>query len=313
MRHSVLALLAFAVLAVPAQAATPPAVHTAPATGIGPLSATLNGDVNANGHATTIHFDYGTTKNYGKRTPAQAVGSGTTPVPVAAGISGLKSSTRYHFRLVAVSSAGTRRSGDRAFKTLPPTTTPAFTPNPVIYSKPYTIYGQLQGTGAGGAVVTLMTKGFPFTTPFSQFGNPVVSNADGTYTFPVTAALGTAQFQIHADTKPPIDSSILTVPVSSLISMHVRSHTRRGSRVRFAGTVLPSQNGLLVRIQKRTRSGSFHNIAHTTLKRRSSTSSKYSVRLRVRHGGTYRALVVSAGGIVYPGVSSAKSVRVTRH
>jgi hypothetical protein len=312
LRHFVLALLAFAVLAAPAQAATPPAVHTAPASGIGPLSATLNGDVNANGHATTIHFEYGITRSYGKRTPAQAVGSGTTPVPVSAGVSGLRSSTRYHFRLVAVSSAGTRRSGDRTFKTLPPTTTPAFAPNPVVYSKPYTIYGQLQGTGAAHAVVTLLTKGFPFTAPFSQFGNPVVSNADGTYSFPITAALGSAQFQIHADTKPPIDTSILSVPVSSLISMHVRSHARRGTRVRFAGTVLPAQNGLLVRIQKRTRDGRFHNVAHTTLKRRSSTSSKYSLKLRVRRTGTYRALVVSAGGLVYPGLSTAKSVRVTR-
>jgi hypothetical protein len=312
LRHSVLALLAFAVLAAPAQAATPPAVHSGPATGVGPLGATLNGDVNANGHATTIHFEYGTTKKYGKRTPAQAVGSGTTPVPVAAAVGGLRSSTRYHFRLVAVSSAGTRRSGDRTFKTLAPTTAPAFTPNPVVYSKPYTIFGQLQGTGAAHAVVTLMARGFPFTTPFSQFGNSVVSNADGTYTFPITAALGTAQFQIHADTKPPIDTSILTVPVSSLISMHVRSHARRGSRLRFAGTVLPAQNGLLVRIQKRTRSG-FHNVAHTTLKRRNAKSSKYSVTLRVRRTGSYRALVVSAGGLVYPGVSPAKRVRVTRH
>lgn len=313
MRHSVLALLAFAALAAPAQAATPPAVHTAPASGIGPLSATLNGDVNSNGHATTIHFEYGATKSYGKRTPGQAVGSGTTPVPVAAGVSGLKSSMRYHFRLVAVSSAGTRRSGDRTFRTLPPTTTPAFSPNPVTYTKPFTISGQLIGSGAGHAPVTLLARGFPFTLPFAKVGNSVLSNADGTYSFPITAAGGTTQYQIHADTKPPIDTSILTVPVSSLISMHVRSHARRGTRVRFAGTVLPSQNGLLVRIQKRARSGRFHNVAHTTLKRRTSTSSKYSVRLRVRRTGTYRAVVVSAGGLVYPGFSLAKSVRVTRH
>ncbi len=313
MRHSVLALLAFAVLAAPAQAATAPAVHSAPATGIGPLSATLNGDVNSNGHATTIHFEYGTTKKYGKRTPAQAVGAGTTPVPVSAAISGLKSSTRYHFRLVAVSSAGTRRSGDRVFKTLPPTTTPTFSPNPVVFSKPYTISGQLVGSGAAHATVTLLAKGFPFTAPFTKIGNSVVSNADGTYSFPFTASLGTAQFQIHADTNPPITTPILTVPVSSLISMHVRSHARRGTRVRFAGTVLPAQNGLLVRIQKRARSGGFHTVAHTTLKRRNASSSKYSLRLRVRRTGTYRAVVVSAGGLVYPGVSPAKSVRVTRH
>src|SRR5919197_1554467 len=117
MRHSVLALLSFAVLAAPAQAATAPAPHTAPATNVGPLSATLNGSVNANGHATTIHFEWGKTKKYGNRTPNQAVGAGTTPVPVAADIGGLKSATRSHFRLVATSGAGTKMSGDRSFKT----------------------------------------------------------------------------------------------------------------------------------------------------------------------------------------------------
>src|SRR6266480_3019466 len=124
MRHTVLALLSFAALAAPAQAATAPTPHGAPATNVGPLSATLNGSVNANGHATTIHFEYGTSKQYGQTTPKQEIGAGTTPIPVAASISGLKSGTRYHFRLVATSSAGTKRSGDRAFKTAPPTTTP---------------------------------------------------------------------------------------------------------------------------------------------------------------------------------------------
>jgi hypothetical protein len=312
-RHTVLALLSFAVLAAPAQAATAPTPHSAPATNVGPLSATLNGDVNANGHATTIHFEYGTTKKYGNRTPNQQVGAGTTPIPVSASISGLKSSARYHFRLVAVSNVGTRSSGDRSFKTAPPTTTPTITPAPVIFSRPFTVSGQLTGTGSAHATVTLLARGFPFTTPFAKLGNSVVSNADGTYSFPFTANLGTAQFQIHADTNPPITTPVVTMQVSSLISLHVTGHVRKGGLARFSGTVLPAQNGLLVKIQKRGRDGVFRTVAHTNLRHRNAGSSTFSRRLRIKRTGTYQAVVQSAGGLVYPGTSPAKSIKVRKH
>jgi hypothetical protein len=313
MRHTVLALLSFAVLAAPAQAATAPTPHGAPATNVGPLSATLNGDVNANGHATTIHFEYGPTKKYGHATPRQQVGAGTTPVPVAASISGLKSGTRYHFRLVAVSSAGSKASGDRSFKTAAPTTTPAFTPNPVIFSRPFTISGQLIGTGSAHATVTLLARAFPFTTPFGKIGNSVVSNADGTYSFGFTAAAATTQLQIRADTNPPITSPVVTMPVASLISLHVSGHVRKGRLARFSGTVLPAQDGLVVKIQKRGRDGVFHTVAHTNLRHRNSASSRYSRRLRLKRTGTYQAVVQSASGAVFPGTSPAKSIKVRKH
>jgi hypothetical protein len=313
MRHTVLALLSFALLAAPAQAATAPTPHSAPASNIGPLSATLNGDVNANGHATRIHFEYGTSKKYGQRTPNQDVGAGTTPIPVAASVSGLKSGTRYHFRLVAVSSAGTKRSGDRAFKTAPPTTTPTFTPNPVIFSRPFTISGQLTGTGSAHATVTLLGRPFPFTAPFTKIGNSVVSNADGTYAFPFTSAQATSQLEIRADTNPPITTPVVTMPVSSLISMHAPGHVRKGHLARFSGIVLPAQDGLVVKIQKRGRDGLFHTVAHTNLKHRDANSSRYSRRLRLKRTGTYQAVVVSAGGVVAPGTSPAKSIKVRKH
>jgi hypothetical protein len=313
MRHTVLALLSFAVLAAPAQAATPPAPHSAPASNVGPLSATLNGNVNANGHATTIHFEYGTSKNYGQRTPNQAVGAGTTPIPVAASVGGLKSSTRYHFRLVAVSSAGTKRSGDRSFKTLPPSTTPSFTPNPVIFSRPFTISGQLTGTGSAHANVTLLGRPFPFTAAFAKIGNSVVSNPDGTYAFPFTSAAITTQFEIHADTNPPITTAVVTMPVSSLVSLHVTSHVRKGRLARFSGTVLPAQDGFVLKIQKRGRDGVFRTVAHTNLHHKNAGSSTFSRRLRLKRTGTYQAVVQSSGGAIYPGVSPAKSIKVRKH
>jgi len=312
MRHTVLALLSFALLAAPAQAATAPTPHSSPASNIGPLSATLNGDVNANGHATTIHFEYGTSKKYGHSTPKQQVGAGTTPIPVAAGISGLKSATRYHFRLVAVSSAGTKRSGDRAFKTAKPTTTPSFSPNPVVFSRPFTISGQLVGTGSAHATVTLLARPFPYTGAFTPVGNPVVSAADGTYAFPINAAGISSQIQIKANTNPPLPATVVSIPVSSLISLHVPSHVRKGHLARFSGLVLPAQDGLIVKLQKRGRDGLFHTVAHTNLRHKDANSSRFSRRLRLKRTGTYQAVVESASGAVYPGTSLAKSIKVRK-
>jgi hypothetical protein len=306
-------LLSLTALAGPAYAATPtpPAATTDAATNIGPLGAQLNGTVTANGHATTIRFQYGTNTKYGKSTPTQAIGQGTSPVPVATAIAGLKSNTRYHFRVVATSSAGTTRGADTSFKTTKPTTALAFTPNPPTFSRPFTVSGQLVGTGAGGATVTLLGRPFPFTAAFTKIGNAVVSNADGTYAFAFTAAQATMQLQVKASTTPATTSTIATMNVASLISFHVHTQTRKGHLLRMSGSVLPAQDGLLVKIQKRGHDGVFRTVAHTTLSHSSAERSVYSRRLRIRRSGTYQTLVVSNGGQVSPGTSNAVSIRVT--
>jgi hypothetical protein len=84
--------------------------------------------------------------------------------------------------------------------------------------------------------------------------------------------------------------------------------------VRFHGFVQPAQDGIVVLIQKRRRDGTFSNFAHTTLRHSSSPAglSTYSIRKRLRRSGNFRAVVQSAGGAVVPGVSVARSIRVTR-
>src|SRR4029077_6556433 len=72
------------------------------------------------------------------------------------------------------------------------------------------------------------------------------------------------------------------------------------------------QDGLLVKIQKRTRSGTFHTVAHTTLTHSSASRSSYSRRLRIQRTGTYRTLAASAAGAVAPGTSNAVSIDVSR-
>src|SRR3954468_23639487 len=97
--------VALGVGAAPALAAKPLAT-TAAATDITPVGANLHGSVDPRGIATSTFFQYGTTKSYGKRTPDQSAGVNPGAIPIAAGISCLKSSTTYHFRIVAESADG---------------------------------------------------------------------------------------------------------------------------------------------------------------------------------------------------------------
>lgn len=70
-----------------------------------------------------VYFEFGPTSAYGYQTSAASAGSGTSTVSVTALLSGLQSNQTYHYRLVAVSGAGTTLGADATFKTTtaPPT------------------------------------------------------------------------------------------------------------------------------------------------------------------------------------------------
>jgi hypothetical protein len=94
----------------------PPVVTTRAANPIAKFSARLNGLLNPHGLPTTFHFQYGRTASYG-RTTVPHTRTGNTAQPVFANISGLTPHTRYHFRIVASNSHGTRYGADRTFTT----------------------------------------------------------------------------------------------------------------------------------------------------------------------------------------------------
>jgi hypothetical protein len=121
--RTVLATVVALILLAPATAAAqdPPVVTTGTAQP-GTTTATLNGTVDPNGTATSYHFEYGTTTDYGLESPTQSAGSGPDPVPVQATVSGLTAFTTYHYRLVA----GDVNGADATFKTT------AATPNPTV-------------------------------------------------------------------------------------------------------------------------------------------------------------------------------------
>lgn len=82
--------------------------------------ATLYGSVNANYLSTIVTFEYGTTISYGNSVvsvPGTVTGNASTNV--SAVLSGLTSSTTYHYRIKAVNSIGTVYGGDMVFTTEP--------------------------------------------------------------------------------------------------------------------------------------------------------------------------------------------------
>jgi phosphodiesterase/alkaline phosphatase D-like protein len=92
-----------------------PDVVTGNASGITATSATLNGTVNPSSRSTTWYFEYGTSTSYGTKTSTKDAGSGTSTISVSAAVTGLKSGSTYHFRLVATSDAGTTHGSDHTF------------------------------------------------------------------------------------------------------------------------------------------------------------------------------------------------------
>ncbi len=105
----------------------------------------LNGTIDANGAATTYHFQFGITTAYGSNVPASDVsaGSGTSAISVTQLVASLPPGVPYHYRLVAQNAGGTSISNDEEFVTPSepetpetPSTPPVTLPAPVIVPPP---------------------------------------------------------------------------------------------------------------------------------------------------------------------------------
>jgi streptogramin lyase len=96
-----------------------PTVSQGDATAIGSSAATLNATANPQGSATSYHFDFGATTEYGSQWPSFEVplGSDNSDHALAQTVSGLAPGTTYHYRLVAASAAGAAYGPDQTFTT----------------------------------------------------------------------------------------------------------------------------------------------------------------------------------------------------
>ncbi len=98
-------------------APTPPTVTTGSTANLAASSTNLRGTVNPNGASlTTWYFQYGKTTNYGNETYHDNF-SETSTQSVEGYASNLTPLTLYHYRLVAINSAGTTYGSDKTFTT----------------------------------------------------------------------------------------------------------------------------------------------------------------------------------------------------
>ena len=97
----------------------PPSIEGDSASEVTATTALLNATINPHGTATSFHFEYGTTTNYGHVTPETNLGESLQGQAVKAEIDGLQS-TVYHFRVIARSAVGTTTSEDQTFNYYPP-------------------------------------------------------------------------------------------------------------------------------------------------------------------------------------------------
>jgi len=212
----------------------PPVAFTNPASFIASLSATLNASVDPHGLTTTVHFEYGTTTNYGSTTASQTK-TGNTYQSIGANISGLTVSTTYHFRVVATNSAGTTHGTDRTFTTLSATGPAVALTNPATLIASYsatlngtvdphglstTVYFQYGTTSSYGSTTASQTKS---GNTYQNVSANVSGLAAGTiYHFRIVAtnSAGTvhgtdATFTTLSPTGPPV---VITNPATNALN-----------------------------------------------------------------------------------------------
>lgn len=85
---------------IPGNPNTVSPVQTEAPSGVTTTSATFEAEVNPEGVSSTVAFEYGYTTSYGSTTPSQAIGSGSSLVPVSQLVSGLRPGRTYHYRAV---------------------------------------------------------------------------------------------------------------------------------------------------------------------------------------------------------------------
>jgi len=154
-----------------------PNITTDPATNLAAYLATLNGTVDPHGLPTTVHFEYGTTTNYGHVT-ANRNYTGNTTQNVGENITGLTPNTTYHFRLVGTNSSGTKYGNDRTFTTLSPTGPP------VVVTSAATSWASFSATLNGSVYPHGLTTNVYFqygTTTSYGFTTAMQSHSGNTY------------------------------------------------------------------------------------------------------------------------------------
>jgi hypothetical protein len=277
-----------------------PAASTGGVSNQSSSSVVLQGSVNPQGQPTTYVFQYGTTVGYGAQTSPTSAGSGIRAIKVSQPVGGLQGATRYHYRILATSAAGTTAGADRIFIThkVPLSLQISGVPNPVLFGNPFTLQGALLGTGASGRVVALQANPFPYIGGFKTLGNPEVTSSTGGFSFPVVGLPTNTQLRVVTTSVPFISSPVLVEGVAVRVTFHARRvhRHRHGRFYRFYGTVAPAEVGARVGFQLLRPGLPSENKGGTFVRSATATVSRFNTIVRIRHRGLYQALVQIADG-----------------
>lgn len=164
-------------------------------------------------------------------------------------------------------------------------------PNPISFASFVTLSGRVTGKGNAGVSVALQADPYPFAdNGFATKGTKLTDN-NGNYSIAQAPGLNT-RYRVVASASPKVTSTMVTVSVAYRVGLSVSDSTpRRGSRVRFSGSVGPRKDGSIAFIQKRRSDGRFVTVARASLRAGTASRSVYSRRLRVSSSGTYRVRV----------------------
>ena len=276
-------------------------------------SATLLGAVNPRGAATTYYFQYGPTIAYGKQTTPATLPAGVTKVKVGQAVTGILAG--YHYRLAGSNVYGPTLGKDRTFgvkNPAKPTFTLTKSPAPTPFGGPFVLSGSLAGVGSANRKLALQSSPFPYLTPFTTIGLPVITNALGRFSFRVASLSTSTQFRVTTLDPRPAYSPIVEHRVAVRVTLKVRT-TRHKGLVRLYGTVTPARVGAPVRFQllKPVRPGKseketrFATQFSSVVKRGTKTIARFSAIERIQRGGSYRAYVVVKTGALVAGASTA--------
>ncbi|MGH2958743.1 MAG: hypothetical protein ACRDKE_04000 [Solirubrobacterales bacterium] len=185
---------------------------------------------------------------------------------------------------------------------------PTSSANPVTYGKSIQVTGALKGKPSAGLAIELQASPFPFTAYTGVAGT--TTSGTGAYTFSVQPLINT-RYRIATTTQTPqVVSGELAQVVNQRVSFSVSDKTpKKGSLVRFYGTVTPARDGTNVSLQRRTSTGAWSTLKRIKLVDAGDVRSSYSKRMRVSKNGTYRVTIAPTASLG-AGTSATRTLKV---
>jgi hypothetical protein len=183
-----------------------------------------------------------------------------------------------------------------------------------VFGSPVIFSGTLSGIGAANHRVVIQASPYPFLQPFANIGTPGVTGRLGRFSFRISKITANTQLRMATVDPVPVYSPVVMLDVAVRVSFNARSSGGPGL-VLLHGTVTPAVKGAKVyfqllqpgRARKTERARSYVSEFVTSVKDGNQKFSRFSLLVRVRKSGRYRAFVKVPPSLVVSG-SSARTI-----